>query len=191
MNRTKGISVFVWTSVACAALGLAAGQIASCAGSTFVVQQYAGPPRPKESIAILRLDGADSAEILSLDRERLSPVEKGVQFRIEMLPGAHEIDVVDPQHELTTRQAVRFSAEAGKEYRVIVLQTQPASGPAIQVAQIYEVDTASNAPVRAVPPLPASEAAKPAPPGVRAALSPSDGGSDAPATDAASAKARD
>ena len=60
MNRTKGISVFVWTSVACAALGLAAGQIASCAGSTFVVQQYAGPPRPKESIAILRLDGADS-----------------------------------------------------------------------------------------------------------------------------------
>jgi hypothetical protein len=192
MNRKKRGSLLVWTSVASVALAMGLAQIASCGGPTFIIQQYAGAPRPKESIAVIRLRGADSVQVLALDRERLMPVERGVRLHIEVAPGMHEIDV-GSEGEIPTsgvdefRQRLRFTAEAGKVYRVIVSQ-RLATGAAGQYApRIYEVDPESESPIRVVSSVveaneragrPRADAAVPPQP---------DAGSDAPAFVAADA----
>ena len=79
MNRIKTkLSLLVWSSAACASLGLAVAQTVSLAAPRTSFQQYAGPPRAIGTVAVIRLDGSDTVQIVSLDRERLAPVEKGI-----------------------------------------------------------------------------------------------------------------
>jgi hypothetical protein len=188
MNRTK--KLLVWTAVACASTGLALAEFA-CGGPTLVVQQYSGAQRSGESIAVIRMDGSDTVQIRSIDREQLGAVEKGLRVHVEVLPGMHEIDVTDPGNHVTLRN-VRFVAEAGKVYRVRVAQTLSSGGSDAFVARVYEVDRSSDAQIReaSLPPVlrrpaerPRADAGAPEPRADTAALS--DGGIEASATDAA------
>jgi hypothetical protein len=127
-----------------------------CGGPTFVVQQYSGPQRARESIAVIRVNGG-GPRLTTLDDESLVVPERGTRFHIEVLPGVHELQVDDPNVGLYASR-VRFVAEAGKVYRIVVrpaLTGQPN-------AQAFEVDRASDAEVRPValvvdapPPVPA------------------------------------
>src|ERR1051326_2101643 len=97
----------------------AALSLAGCGLATFVVQQYDGPPRPRESIAIIRINAGQGID--SLDGETLRAVPaKGTRFHVEVLPGAHEGELREPAVGLTESVNVRFSAEAGKVYRIAV-----------------------------------------------------------------------
>lgn len=109
-----------------------------CGGPTFVVQQYAGAPRPREAIAIVRING-DRPQLLSLDNEPLVVPQPGTRFHIEVLPGVHEI-VVGDRYVGFTDTTVRFVAEPAKVYRIVVR-----SAPAGWRASAVEVDRATDA----------------------------------------------
>ena len=130
-----------------------------CGGPTFVVQQYAGPQRPRETIAVVRLNGG-GPRLATLDREPLVVPERGTRFHIEVVPGVHEIEVEDPN--LRYSGVVRFVAEPDKVYRVVVgpALVPNAAGP-VWVATAYEVDRASDAELRPAPP--ANDAPRPPP----------------------------
>jgi hypothetical protein len=116
-----------------------------CGGPTFVVQQYGGPQRSHESIAIIRVNGG-GPRLTTLDDERLVVPEKGTRFHIEVLPGVHELQVDDPNLGLFASR-VRFVAEADRVYRIVVRQAltgQP-------TAQAFEVDRANDTELRSVP----------------------------------------
>ena len=135
--------------------------LACCMGPTFVVQQYAGPPRPRDAIAIVRVNG-DGPRLTTLDRDPLLTPEKDSRFHIEVLPGVHEIEVDDPQLGFNGG-SVRFVTEPGKVYRVVVRSALLGRGGAPGfVAQVFEVDRASDAELQPVPLV--SEAPPPLPP---------------------------
>jgi hypothetical protein len=175
----------VSTCVACLSLGLALAPLASCGGPTYVIQQYGGAPRPRESVAVIRLDGSDAVQILSIDREQLPPVERGVRILIELLPGKHEIAVAEPNGGLSAQLAVRFVAEAGRVYRVIVAPSMAAGATGAYVARVHEIDPSSGALIRVVNSSASTAARAERPRADGAAPVPSDGGSGAQAFDAA------
>jgi hypothetical protein len=120
-----------------------------CAGPTFVVQQYAGPQRPRESIAIIRINGGGPL-LVTLDDGRLVVPEPGTRFHVEVLPGVHEIGVDDPSLGPPGTR-VRFLAEADKVYRIVLRAvTTPAPWVPGWVAQAVEVDRGSDAEIRPV-----------------------------------------
>lgn len=142
----------------------------SCGTPTFVVQQYDGPVRSADTIAIIRVDGGGKVQLLSLDGEATDArVTPDARLHIEVLPGNHSLwvqNLVDngPAHSLV------FRAEAGKVYRVqfIGLAAGSAASP-----HVYEVDRSSNAlrvdvtaaqapPLEAPPPGPVRAAPPPA-----------------------------
>lgn len=105
------------------------------AGPTYIVQQYAGPVRPKETISILRVNGKEDVRLLTLDDEEMTArVADDARLHVELLPGRHTLSVrdVDPPQRIT------FQAEANKVYRV-VLEGTP-KGP-----HVHEVDRDSDA----------------------------------------------
>ena len=126
--------------------------LASCGSATFIAQQYPGPARPQETIAILRVNGGEPP-LTSLDGDplRVQP-EKGTRFHIEVLPGEHEVGVSVPEPGLPQGVVVRFIAEAGKVYRFMTLgaPSEPGRMPAWN-AQAVEVDRATDAEIRRVP----------------------------------------
>jgi len=160
-----------------------AAWLAGCGGPTFIVQQYPGPPQPTERVAIIRIPGGIGPEIVSLDGEPLQTVpDQGTRLHIEVLPGTHEAQLVDPESKLPI--VARFVAEPGKVYRV-VLGGAPLGGTALPQpgpsAVVYEVDRDSDAPIRIAAPPPAPPAPAPAPPGT---------GPSPPSSDAGAAPAR-
>lgn len=109
---------------------------ASCGTPTFVVQQYAGPARAGETIAILRVDGAGKVQLLSLDGEATDArVTPDARLHIEILPGNHRLWVASLAAE-GAAQPLSFVARAGRFYRVEFVAGAP---------RIYEVDESSNA----------------------------------------------
>jgi hypothetical protein len=128
---------------ACSAAAIAASiGLAHCGGPTFVVQQYAGPPQPQETIAVIRVDAA-GPELVSLDGEPLrGAVEKGTRLHIEVLPGVHEAEVAAPERGMRFAASVRFVADPGKVYRFDVAST---GTPPDWVASVYEVDRSTDA----------------------------------------------
>lgn len=125
-------------------------------GPTFVVQQYDGPPRPRDSIAILRVNGAESVRLLFLDEEDVAaPIASDGRLHIELLPGKHTLTARNGDDRTAPTGAFAFVAEAGKVYRVVF------SG---ERAQLYEVDRDSDKPVReAMSTAPAPPVTAPAP----------------------------
>lgn len=119
---------------------IAALVLSGCVGPTFVVQQYAGPVRPRETIATLRVNGGDSVRLVTLDGEDVrAPLESDSRLHIELLPGRHEIGVVrGPNDQLAT---VAFLAEAGKVYRAAYIGAEP---------HVFEVDRGGDHPGRDV-----------------------------------------
>lgn len=114
---------------------------ASCGTPTFIVQQYTGPVRARESIAIIRVDGNGTVQLLSLDGEATDArVTPDARLHIEVLPGHHTLWVQSAGGAVPA-QAVAFRAEAGKLYRVEFVPAA-ASGPT--APRIYEADPDSN-----------------------------------------------
>lgn len=124
--------------------------LAGCPGPTFIVQQYQGPQRPVESIATLRVNGADSVRLLTLDGEDVrAPIESDSRLHIELLPGEHRMTVANANAPDDRLDPLVWSAEAGKVYRVTV-----AAGVA---ARLWEVDRGNDHPGREIaPPAPAA-----------------------------------
>lgn len=131
------------------ALGLALlvgslAAVAGCAGPTFVVQQYDGPVRPPESIAIIRVNGEDQVGIGSLDGEVIAArVDEDSRLHIEVLPGEHRIVLRDETDPAAPLGRARFVAQAGRTYR-----------PRFEAGRlvVYEVDADSDEMLRAVTP---------------------------------------
>lgn len=104
--------------------------LGGCMGPTFVVQQYGGPVRPRETIATLRVNGSDSVHLITLDDEDVrAPLDSDSRLHIELLPGRHKIGVVSGPNEPIA--PVAFVAEAGKVYRAAYVGTVP---------HVFEVD---------------------------------------------------
>jgi len=130
---------------------------AGCVGPTFVVQQYAGPVRPRETIATFRVNGGESVRLITLDDEDVrAPLESDSRLHIELLPGRHKVGVANGPNDLVS--AVTFAAEAGKVYRAVFVGNEP---------HVFEVDRGGDAPGRDVTAPPAVTApAVTAPPAV-------------------------
>ncbi|CAN5924817.1 hypothetical protein BH11MYX4_BH11MYX4_44930 [soil metagenome] len=117
------------------ALSLGAG----CGGPTFVVQQYAGPVRPRETIATLRVNGFDAVRLSTLDNEDVTaPLVEDGRLHIELLPGRHALTVRNAKAPDERPAAIVFEAEPGKVYRVTFSPE----------ARIFEVDRGTDAPGR-------------------------------------------
>jgi hypothetical protein len=142
------------------ATALLAVALAGCPGPTFVVQQYTGPVRPKDTIATLRVNGSDTVRIATLDNEELgAPIASDSRLHIELLPGRHAVTAQSIGAAAEPGEPIVFQAEAGKVYRVAFVAGTP---------HLYEVDRDADAVVRDVTPVtPAPPPAPPPPLGFR------------------------
>src|SRR5690348_4360879 len=92
--------------------------LAACMGPTFVVQQFKGPQRPNDQIAILRVNGSDSVRLMYLDDEDVAaPMVQDGRLHIEMLPARHTVVVANAANPRERSPVIAFAAEAGKVYR--------------------------------------------------------------------------
>lgn len=102
--------------VACAVLALTIASLVACGGGSLTLRRYAGPARSPDRIAILEFYGQPELSFVFLDGQRLGPVDDGAELRVEMLPGPHQLDVIDPLNPRGRRQRARFTGEAGRLY---------------------------------------------------------------------------
>ncbi len=115
--------------------------LSGCPGPTFVVQQYTGPQRDNDSIAILRVNASDPVRLVVLDEENLDvPLESDSHLHIELLPGRHTLSVRSVTNGDRLEPLV-LQAEPGKVYRVTAAAAE---------ARIFEVTRGSDALVRDV-----------------------------------------
>ncbi len=168
--------------VACLALASVAPLAGCSRGMTFVMQHYDGPPRPKSSVAFIRVNAGAGPDLVAVDGEPLPTgqvLEPGNRLHIEVLPGAHQIDVeaADPITGLRRSMAVRFAAEPGKVYRVELVAgpADPAQRDSTWQPEAYEVDRETDAKIRNATAAPASTPAHPAAPAVDADSGPDAG----------------
>ena len=116
--------------------------LTACMGPTFIVQQYNGPPRPRETIAILRVNGADSVRLLFLDNEDVAaPIVSDGRLHIELLPGKHAVTARNGDDRTAATGSLEFVAEANKVYRITFTG---------ETAHLWEVDRDSDKPSREV-----------------------------------------
>jgi hypothetical protein len=93
--------------------------LAACPGPTFVVQQYGGPQRPGESIAVLRVNGNEPTRLLVLDGQDVAaPIVEDGRLHIEVLPVRHTVEVANARLPSSAYAPISFNAEAGKVYRI-------------------------------------------------------------------------
>lgn len=139
----------------------AAWMLIGCPGPTFIVQQYAGPERPRETIAILRSNASDDAKLLMLDEQDIAaPIADDGRLHIELLPERHTVVVGRASAPAERYLALAFLAEPDRVYRVAFAGAEP---------HVYEVDRSKDTLLRDVtivrpPPLPPPVAAPPPPP---------------------------
>ncbi len=121
-------------------LSLVAAASHGCGGPTYVVQQYPGEVRSRDTIAVIRVNGGDSVLLDSLDGENIGvQVAEDAKLYVEVLPGPHRVGIVNASEGGPAKQAA-FSAEAGKFYRPVFTTS----------ARIYEVDSDSDKLIRDV-----------------------------------------
>ena len=110
---------------------------AGCAGPTYIVQQYDGPVRSAETIAVIRINGSEPVGLDSLDGESVGVrATKDSRIHVEVLPGRHAMRVRDLSQPGGFPSRASFLARAGKVYRPVFSQGR---------ARIYEVDADSDA----------------------------------------------
>ena len=136
-------------SAVVAMLGLAA-----CGGPTYIVQQYHGPPRPPETIAVLRVNGNDSLRLLAIDDETVPGALDGdARLHVELLPGRHSVIAANmnarvPGTWVGMPEEVIFAVQMGKVYRIIRVRPQNDTAPYVMTLHVFEVDRGSDAPIR-------------------------------------------
>jgi hypothetical protein len=115
----------------------AAFVLLGCPGPTFVVQQYAGPQRPPETVATLRINGSEQVRLVTLDGEDVrAPIESDSHLHIELLPGRHWLTIENAAAPNDPLTPAAFTAEAGKFYRPIIVAN---------ATRVIEVDRSSDA----------------------------------------------
>jgi hypothetical protein len=120
----------VLASIACATA------LAACPGPTYIVQQYPGPVRPRETIAILRINGNDVVQLVLLDDDDMAtPIADDARLHLELLPGRHRLRVQRTNQPHALVETLAFEAEAGRVYRVVYVGDEP---------RIFEVDRESD-----------------------------------------------
>ena len=113
-------------------------------GPTFIVQEYPGPVRPADTIAILRVEGSGTVQLLSVDDERADArIAEDSRLHVEMLPGKHKVMVQNLAAPANPPETVVFQAEAGKLYRPMFMHTV-SSGPRLHV---FEIDPRTGMPI--------------------------------------------
>jgi hypothetical protein len=123
---------------------LLAGFVAACAGPTFILQQYDGPVRSPDTVAILRLEGKDPVDLVSIDGSVADAhVPEDARLHVEMLPGKHALAVANRVTPQAPPSRVLFLAEAGRFYRVVFLA--PPANEWIASAHVFEIDGRSGA----------------------------------------------
>lgn len=147
-----------------------------CPGPTFIVQQYAGPVRPRETIAILRSNATDDAKLLFLDEQDIAaPIAEDGRLHIEMLPARHTVMVGRASAPNERYSAIAFVAEADHVYRVAFEGGDP---------HVFEVDRGKDTLLRDVtvarPPPPPSPPPPPPAPVTPATPPPSDADAGTP-----------
>lgn len=116
--------------------------LSGCGGPTFIVQQYSGPVRPSDSIAVLRVNGDGGIVLVSLDGEPIrTRVADDARLHVEMLPGRHRLAFADLADAGRPLGRAAFVAAAGKTYRPLFASRGGG-------ARVFEVDAASDAPLR-------------------------------------------
>jgi len=142
-----------WLSLLVVAV-LAVSGIEACGGPTFVIQQYGGPSRPGETIAIIRINGKDGILWASLDGEAAGArLPEDSRFHIEVLPGKHTLGIRGSPDSPT--ELVSFLAEPGKVYRPVLAAAGSAAysiepGIGGGTARMYEVDKERDTLIRDV-----------------------------------------
>jgi hypothetical protein len=120
--------------------------LTACMGPTFIVQQYNGPPRARETIATLRVNGAEPVRLLFLDEEDVAaPIVSDGRLHIELLPGKHTLMARNGDDRSAPTGSFTFVAEANKVYRVLFTG---------ETAHLWEVDRDSDKPTHEVTPPP-------------------------------------
>ncbi len=160
----------------------------ACGGPTFVVSQYEGPPRPRDTIAILRIDGSSPVQMVSVDGEPLAPIERDARLHIEVLPGEHSVGVANLARQDQPARRVRFIAQPGKLYGAVWTNGEPhlfeldnSSGSPIRDVSMSQPELPPAAPPRAVvPPAPPAPVIAPPPPPADAGPQASPSGDAAP-----------
>jgi len=115
-----------------------------CTGPTFIVQEYPGPVRPTSTIAILRMEGSGTVQLLSVDEERADArIAEDARLHVELLPGKHKVMVQNLAAPANPPETVAFQAEAGKVYRPMFMHTV-SGGPRLHV---FEIDPRSGLPI--------------------------------------------
>jgi hypothetical protein len=133
----------------------------ACTPQTYVIQQYEGPVRPEESIAILRINGAEPVRVVTLDGEYADPkLEPDTRLHIEVVPGSHELEIRTRDDDSSASdyrprisRTVKFEAAAGRVYRVVLepVQTSVAGATATRSEpKVFEVERGSDKKVRDV-----------------------------------------
>jgi hypothetical protein len=116
--------------------------VVGCGPQVFIIQQYDGPVRDSETIAILRINGADSTRVVTLDGELADPrIAEDARLHIEILPGRHALRVADIAAPGAASFRVAFDAQAGRVYRAVVEPNE---------AKVFEVDRGSDQMLRDV-----------------------------------------
>jgi hypothetical protein len=102
-----------------------------CGGPTFIVQQYKGPVRERETIAVIRVNGKESIVLVALDGEDIATrVPEDARLHVEVLPGKHTVTIGDLSDTAEPARTASFTAEAGKTYRPVMQA---------HAARVYEV----------------------------------------------------
>lgn len=142
-------------------LGAMTWMLVGCPGPTFIVQQYSGPVRPRETIAILRSNANDDAKLLVLDEQDIAaPIAEDGRLHIEILPARHVVQAGRASAPAERYPSIAFDAQANHVYRVVFSGSDP---------HVYEVDRSKDTLVRDVtilappPPPPAPPPALPRP----------------------------
>jgi hypothetical protein len=116
-----------------------------CGGPTYVVQQYSGDPRSRETIAVIRVNGNEAVLLDSLDSGKIGvQVPQDSRLFVEVLPGPHRVGIVNA-NDMGAPRFASFRAEAGKFYRPVLLVRG-----ALLLARVYEVDSESDTLLRDV-----------------------------------------
>jgi hypothetical protein len=114
------------------------------ATGTVIIRRYPGPPRPSETIGIIRTSRKDPV-LDAVDGEPPDTDEDGYRLHVEVMPGVHEVTVKVCEGCFCEPITARFVAESGKTYRMAVARA-PADYPFRYYAYAYEVDRFSDAP---------------------------------------------
>ncbi|MFZ5892309.1 MAG: hypothetical protein ACOY0T_14720 [Myxococcota bacterium] len=151
---------------------LLAAVAVACGGPTFILQQYDGPARSAESVAIVRFEGTADVDLVTLDGAVADAhVPEDARLHVEMLPGRHVLGVARRGAPGEQVRRVVFVAEPARTYQIVF--GAPAANEWQPSLRVFEIDFRSGRqlrdvtytpPARDVAPASAVSSAAPAPP---------------------------